>query len=129
MDLALIEQTIGTLAGCITAAGGAFLWAKKKYYKDNQDINQGKVELKFLEGILVRMDAAYTSADKAWTERNSVMTELGGLRAENVFLKEHIKSLEARVSFMEKIILTSRAGKRSSDIQEEADPALYLTKE
>lgn len=115
MDFTLLGQAIGTAISIAFSGVVGALWAKKRYYHDDKEVKQGKSELSFIDSILSRAERMQEAADKAWTERNEVMTELGGLRAENVFLKEQVKNLTDRVIFLEQLALAAKSQRRLTD--------------
>lgn len=91
----------GSIVSVVIGFVGFILWLRRKWSKDSKHIAQDEAETKFIAALQNRLDQAQKAADTAWTERNAVVRELGGMVASNEAKDALIIRLEARIAVLE----------------------------
>jgi septal ring factor EnvC (AmiA/AmiB activator) len=87
-------QNGGIVATAVAIIAGVLTW--------RQQSKSESVERKAGMNFSEEAESARKDARLAWDERNKLAGEVGQLRAENGYLKEHVKKLEKRIASLER---------------------------
>lgn len=98
----VLKPSDGGILGAVITIVGAIFWARRKWSSDTKAVEADKGEVKLIDRLSEKLTEADKALTLAYTERNALSIEVGGLRAKVQYLEAEDSRNKSRIAALER---------------------------